>query len=72
MNSEKRFVVCVSNEGCEDLERRMLHAVVADDDAAADGYLRIIDESGDDYLYPARNFGAVELPLDVVQALETG
>ena len=65
-----RFVLCVSNEGCEDLERRKLYAVVADEAADADGYLRVVDESGEDYLYPARNFAAIELSDDVLQALE--
>lgn len=38
MAKATRFVLCVSNEGCEDLERRKLYAVVADEAAAADGY----------------------------------
>lgn len=71
MAAKTRFVLCVSNEGCEDLERRKLYAVVADERAATEGYLRVVDESGEDYLYPARNFAAIELPADVLQALET-
>lgn len=67
---EKKFVLCVSNAGCEDLERRKLYAVLADDTAAAGGYLRVVDESGEDYLYPAANFVSVELPDDVMQMLE--
>jgi len=70
MAKPTRFVVCLANEGCEDLERRKLYAVVADDVAAADGYLRVVDESGEDYLYPAQNFAAIELSDDVLQALE--
>lgn len=66
---DKRFVVCISNEGCEDLERRKLYAVVADEEPGAEGYLRIIDESGEDYLYPARLFAPVELPEEVVEVL---
>lgn len=69
MAKATRFVLCVSNEGCEDLERRKLYAVVADEAAAADGYLRVVDESGEDYLYPAQNFAAIELSDDVLQAL---
>ncbi len=67
---KKRFVVCVSNDGCEDLERRKLYAVVADDAAASRGFIRVVDESGEDYLYPAKNFAAVELPAEVVEALK--
>jgi len=68
--TNRRFVVCVSNEGCEDLERRKLYEVVEDKSASKGGFIRVVDESGDDYLYPAKNFAAVELPADVVEALE--
>ncbi len=70
MASEKRFVLCLSNDGCEDLERRKLYEVVDDEKASSDGYVRVVDESGEDYLYPAANFASVELPADVVNALE--
>ena len=64
-----RFVVCVQNEDCEDLELRKLYQVLPDEAAAADGLLRIIDESGEDYLYPAECFVALELSKDVEKAL---
>ncbi len=70
MANDKRFVLCLSNEGCEDLERRKLYELVDDEKASSDGYLRVVDESGEDYLYPAANFASVELPADVVNALE--
>lgn len=57
----KEFLLCVRNEGCEDLELRKLYPQLADAKAAASGYVRVIDESGEDYLYPARLFVAVEL-----------
>lgn len=43
MRGHRDIVACVYNEGCEDIERRKPYAFVADDDAAADGYLRVID-----------------------------
>ncbi len=46
-------MLCVRNDECEDLERRKVYRVLADEKAEKDGYLRMIDESGDDYLYPA-------------------
>lgn len=64
--AEPRFVVCVRNEDCEDLELRKLYQVLPDESAAEDGYLRIIDESGEDYLYPAEYF----LPIELSQTLE--
>ncbi len=57
-----RFVVCVKNEDCEDLEIHKIYRVLSDEKAAEDNYLRIIDESDEDYLYPADYFYPVELP----------
>jgi hypothetical protein len=61
-NREKKFVVCVENKDCEDLEKRKVYQVLPDEAAAKDGYVRIVDESGEDYLYPASYFVAVRLP----------
>jgi hypothetical protein len=59
---EKRYAICVKNRGAEDLEVRKIYRVLHDNDAAATGYMRVIDESGEDYLYPAQYFVPVELP----------
>lgn len=61
-NSKIQFVVCIKNEDCEDLELRKIYEVLPDEKAAEDDYLRIIDESGEDYLYPSIYFYPVELP----------
>ena len=66
---EPRFVVCVRNEDCEDLELRKIYKVLPDRAAAEDGYVRVIDESGEDYLYPADYFLAIELSKDLEKAL---
>jgi hypothetical protein len=59
----RRFVVCVSNKGYEaSLERNKLYLVRPDPQAEKDGDIRIVDESGEDYLYPAEWFVAVEVP----------
>jgi len=59
------FAVCIDNsEHPVSLELHKLYWVLPDDDAALDGDLRIIDESGEDYLYPARCFVLVDLPRD--------
>jgi hypothetical protein len=67
--TEPRFVVCVKNEGCEDLEIRKIYQVLPDEAAAEDNYLRVVDESGEDYLYPAKYFFPVELPQAAEEAL---
>ena len=59
---EKGYAICVENRGAEDLEVRKVYRVLHDKNAAATGYIRVIDESGEDYLYPADYFVSVELP----------
>src|SRR5438477_3663940 len=59
---EKGYAICVENRGAEDLEIRKVYRVLNDKTAAATGYVRVIDESGEDYLYPADYFVSVELP----------
>jgi hypothetical protein len=49
---EQSFALCIKNKECEDLEKCKIYAVLPDDEAAKEGYIRIIDESGQDYLYP--------------------
>lgn len=66
---EPTFVVCIESDESEDLEVRKLYQVLRDDAAAEDGLLRIVDESGEDYLYPARLFLKIELPQEVERAL---
>ena len=65
-----RFVVCIENsEYPASLELHKIYRVLRDDDAAVDGDLRIVDESGEDYLYPAEWFAAVDLPRRVRTSL---
>lgn len=67
--AEPQFVVCVRNEACEDLELRKIYRVLPDEAAAEDNYLRVVDESGEDYLYPADYFLPIELSKDLEKAL---
>ncbi len=60
------FAICIDNKGYPvSLERHKLYRVVADEDAAIDGDVRIIDESGEDYLYPAKYFVMLDLPQNI-------
>ena len=61
----KRFAICVRNKGTDDLEVRKVYEFLPDARAAKEGYVRVIDESGEDYLYPAAFFVPVELPRGV-------
>ena len=70
--SETRFVVCVRNDGYPaSLEPRKIYRVTPDAAAEARDYLRIIDESGEDYLYPADYFEPITLPKAVEEAFST-
>ena len=61
--TSKELVICVKNEGYPvSLERRKLYVALPDAKAAEHGQLRVIDESGEDYLYPRDFFVAIELP----------
>jgi hypothetical protein len=64
------YVVCVKNEGYPaSLELRKLYRVVADASAQSIGQLRVVDESGEDYLYPSEFFLPVSLPAEVEDAV---
>jgi hypothetical protein len=63
---KRQLALCLRNKGYEvSLERRKIYQVLPDRDAAAHGQLRVIDESGEDYLYPAAFFVVINLPLTV-------
>ena len=67
---KKRFVVCVRNTGYPAaLELRKIYQALPDADAAAHNLVRVIDESGEDYLYPEKFFLALDLPQGVEAAL---
>ena len=64
------FVVCIKNTGYPaSLELHKIYRVMHDEDAAATGDMRIIDESGEDYLYPASYFAPIEVPAAVEKSL---
>ena len=66
----KHFVICIFNEGYEvSLEKRKFYEVLADPDAVKHHQIRVIDESGEDYLYPEDYFMQIELPQSIERAL---
>lgn len=69
-NQARRYVVCVKNRGFPaSLEIRKLYRVVPDTAAEARHLLRLIDESGEDYLFPEAYFVAIELSLAAARAI---
>jgi hypothetical protein len=65
----KQFVLCVRNDDAEDLDLRKVYEVLADRKASKDGYLRVVDESGEDYLYPESYFVPLTLPIAAQEAV---
>ena len=65
----KVFVLCIKNGDCDDVEKGKVYSVLPNAKAKREGYLRIIDESGEDYLYPASYFITVDLPAEARAAL---
>src|SRR2546422_10188697 len=67
--TSKQFVVCIDNSDyLASLELHKIYAAVPDERAAEDDFLRVVDESGEDYLYSAKRFVSVELPQQVKQS----
>ncbi|MYB55479.1 MAG: hypothetical protein F4X51_03725 [Gemmatimonadetes bacterium] len=67
--STSQFALCIENRDCDDLEKRKIYQILSDIEAAQEGYLRVIDESREDYLYPESYFILVELPRKAKDAL---
>lgn len=65
---ENKFAVCITDTE-PDLELRKIYQVLPDEAAEREHHLRIIDESGEDYLYPASYFVLIELPKEAERAL---
>ena len=64
------YVVCIDDGGYpESLEVRKVYEVLPDERAAINNYIRVIDETGEDYLYPKKYFVSIELPPEVARVL---
>jgi len=65
----RQYALCVQAEEDEDLQVRKLYEVLPDELAAQRGHLRVVDDSGEDYLYPAGSFVLLDLPEEAERAL---
>lgn len=69
-NRVAHFAICLNNDGYPaSLEVGKLYRVIPDDIAAAHGYVRVVDESGEDYAFAANRFYSIELPQSIEDAL---
>ncbi len=68
--AHKGFVICIRNDGYPaSLERGKVYLTSGPPEVGPQGYLAVVDESGEDYLYPASFFHAIDLPREVEKAL---
>lgn len=67
--TQKRFAICIIDSE-PDLELRKVYQVLPDESAAKDDYIRVVDESGEDYLYPSSYFVFVEMPQTAERTLK--
>ncbi|MBK1725230.1 hypothetical protein [Thiocystis violacea] len=63
------FALCIDPSGSEDLEKGKVYQILQDSEAEAENMLRVIDESAEDYLYPADFFVILDLPQEAREAL---
>jgi hypothetical protein len=69
-STQPRFAVCIDNRAySDDLKVRTIYQVLPDDSAAKSNYIRVVDETGEDYSYPAEYFVLIEVPSEVQKAL---
>ncbi|MBI4762283.1 MAG: hypothetical protein ACOYYF_12025 [Chloroflexota bacterium] len=65
-----QFVVCINNKGYQaSLEPRKIYQVIPDKEAESHKMLRVVDESGEDYLFPASCFSPISLPQTLIKEL---
>ncbi len=69
-NLNHRIAICVDNTDYElSLERRKVYPILPDADAERDDYVRVIDETGEDYLFPASRFVFLAVPTEIEEAV---
>jgi hypothetical protein len=64
-----QFAICVSNVGCEDLHVWKVYRVLPDKSASREAHVRVVDESGEDYIYPVSHFVFVQFARPVTERL---
>jgi hypothetical protein len=69
VKTTSRFAVCIQSDDVDLLTPRMIYQALTDESAAKSNYIRVIDNEGEDYLYPAEYFMFLELPQEIERAL---
>ncbi len=67
--TELKFAVCIQTDDSDLLTPRMIYRVIPDETAAKSNHIRVVDNEGEDYLYPADYFMFLDLPQEIARAL---
>jgi hypothetical protein len=71
--ADERFVLCIRNEGYQaSLDLRKVYRLIADPQAESRGMLRVVDNSGEDYLFPSDRFVPITVPAEANVAFADG
>jgi hypothetical protein len=68
-HNREQYALCIRNQSCDDLVTLKLYRVLPDKSAARDGYVRVVDESGEDYLYPESYFVKLRFAREAREAM---
>ena len=68
-DSVPKFAICIQSDEADLLTPRMIYQILPDESAAKSNYIRVIDNEGEDYLYPADYFIFVDFPREIERAL---
>jgi len=69
MENGYKYAICINSDDCDDLEERKIYQCIPDKPTEAEGYLRIVDESGEDYIYSKNHFILTDFPKNVEDVL---
>ena len=69
VKTASKFAVCIQSDDTDLLTPRMIYQVLPDESAAKSNYVRVIDNEGEDYLYPSAYFMFLDLPQEIERAL---
>ncbi|MEL6555804.1 MAG: hypothetical protein AAFQ63_20435 [Cyanobacteria bacterium J06621_11] len=68
-SDQRQFVICIANNNYDDLQILKIYQCLPDEKAAEESYIRVIDDSGEDYLYPAKYFIETHFPDPIAERL---
>ena len=61
----KQFVICINDTGYDDIQKMKIYEILEPNEKTDRGMLRLIDDSGEDYLYPPEYFESIEIPVKI-------